>query len=153
MAVYKFRVTFEDYDHVSRDVEMRSVQTFEEFHRAIQDSIGFDAIKPASFFLTDNNWLKGQEITNVAPVKDNREIPLMEDSRLCDYIIDPHQRIYYMYDFVGKNLATWTFYIELIKILKESKGVVYPVCSRKAGDAPKQYGFSGVEKPVGDFEM
>ncbi len=33
MAVYKFRVSFEDYDDIHRDIEIKSNQTFADFHK------------------------------------------------------------------------------------------------------------------------
>jgi hypothetical protein len=35
---------------------------------------------------------------------------LMQDAQLNKFIIDPHQKMYYIFD-------TWVFYIELIKIV------------------------------------
>ena len=64
MAIYRFRVTFEDQDDVTRDIEIRSTQTFEDLHHGIHSAIGFDASKQASFYLSDDHWTKGQEFTN-----------------------------------------------------------------------------------------
>ena len=69
MAVYRFRVSFEEFDEVHRDIEIKSIQTFEQFHYAIQEAIGFDASKPASFFMSNDNWKKGQEITSLPNAK------------------------------------------------------------------------------------
>ena len=63
MAVYKFSVTFEDYDDVYREIEIKSSQTFEDLHKAIQDSIGFDNKQLASFYMSNDMWRKGREIT------------------------------------------------------------------------------------------
>ena len=62
-VVYRFRVTFEDYDEVSRDIEIKSTLTFLDLHQTIQTSIGFDNSKPASFYMSNDNWIKGQEIS------------------------------------------------------------------------------------------
>ena len=137
MAVYKFRVTFEDYDDVSRDIEIKATQTFEDFHYAIHSYIGFDASKQASFFMSDDYWKKGKEISNRDLKGDDKQnVAQMRNARLCDYIIDPHQKIYYMFDPQEK----WTFRIELIKILTtEDNSTPYPKCVRTIGEAPKQY--------------
>ena len=63
MATYRFRATFEDFDDITRDIEIRSTQSFEDLHQAIHSAIGFDASKPASFYLSDDNWKKGKEFT------------------------------------------------------------------------------------------
>ena len=137
MAVYKFRVTFEDYDDVSRDIEIKATQTFEDFHYAIHSYIGFDASKQASFFMSDDFWKKGKEISNRDLKGDDKvNVAPMRNARLCDFIIDPHQKIYYLFDPQEK----WTFRIELVKILTtEDNSSPYPKCVRTVGEAPKQY--------------
>ncbi len=134
MAVYKFRVTFEDYDEVSRDIEIKPTQTFKDLHLIIQQSIKFDAAKPASFFMSNDNWTKGKEIS-LEPKKnrDGTDTALMVNSVLNKFIIDPHQKIYYIFD-------VWPFTIELIKIvLDEDKKATFPRCVKTTGDAPPQY--------------
>lgn len=145
MAIYRFRVSFEEYDDTYRDIEIRSVQTFEQFHLSIQEAIGFDATKPASFYMSNDLWKKGQEITYLkAPGNSSPESKLMKDCRLCDFIADPHQKIYYVFD----QPSQWTFFIELFKILPETEVTKkYPVCVKIHGDAPKQY--MVVEAPKG----
>ena len=54
---------------------------------------------------------------------------VMKESRLKDFIDDPHQRMIYEYDFI--NLKT--FYIELIKVSPAQKNIIYPICTRSAG--------------------
>jgi hypothetical protein len=137
MATYRFRVTFEDFDDISRDIEIRSTQTFEDFHHAIHSAIGFDASKPASFFMSDDNWKKGKEITTRELLDNENEKGIsVKNARLCNYIIDPHQKIYYIFD----NSSAWTFRIELVKINREEDaGAQYPRCVKATGEAPKQY--------------
>ena len=137
LVVYKFRVTFEDYDEVIRDIEIKSIQTFEDFHYIIQSSINFDATKKASFFMSSDLWIKDQEIVLEEKLsKSGDMLPLMKDSRLCDFIADPHQKIIYISDYD----ANWTFFIELLKIIPSGDaGRNYPVCVKSVGDAPKQY--------------
>lgn len=148
MAVYKFRVTFEEYDDVHRDIEIRSTQTFEDLHNCIQEAIKFDNKHDASFYMSDDNWMKGQEITsNKNP---NKDVPLMKKSRLCDFIIDPHQKIYYVYDFDNN----WTFFIELIKIVvDDDKQAVYPRCIKATLEAPKQYGITNMGATSTDLDF
>ena len=153
MATYRFRVTFEDYDDVTRDIEIRSTQTFEEFHHAIQNAIGFDASKPTSFYLSDDNWKKGKEITTRELGNDeNEKASPLRNSRLCDFIIDPHQKIYYLFD----PASLWTFRIELVKINREEEqGTAYPRVIKSSGEAPKQYPVTNIAAlPVPeDFDM
>lgn len=143
MAIYRFRVSFEEFDDVHRDIEIRSNQTFEQFHYCIQQAIGFDNSKPASFFMSNDHWKKGQEITN-ENTPDRAGLHYMKEARLSDYITDPHQKIYYVFD----QPSHWTFYVELIKIIPETLPEKdLPVCVKSIGDAPKQY--VKIEAPKG----
>ncbi|MCC7233107.1 MAG: hypothetical protein IT242_09200 [Bacteroidia bacterium] len=137
MAIYRFRVIFEDFDDVQRDIEIRSTQTFEDLHFAIHSSIGFEPSPASSFYMSDDNWKKGKEITSREIQGDVSEgTPAMKKSRLCDFISDPHQKIYYHFDLASQ----WTFRIELIKILAlEDPVASYPRCIRTSGEAPKQF--------------
>jgi hypothetical protein len=138
MATYRFRVTFEEHDDVTRDIEIRATQTFDDLHHAIHNSIGFDASKPSSFYMSDDNWKKGKEITTKDVSEgDEGMVSQVKTARLCNFIIDPHQKIYYVFDFDNP----WTFFIELIKINREEDpGASYPRCVKAIGEAPKQFG-------------
>jgi hypothetical protein len=139
MAVYKFKVSFEDYEDIFRVIEIKSGQTFFDFHKAILDSIGFDQKQMASFYMSNDSWKRFQEIT-LEDMTDGEEpekkLPIMSKSKLSDFIIDPHQKMIYIYDFI----ELWTMQIELTGIeIKEKAGQTYPNCSKKSGLPPKQY--------------
>lgn len=137
MAVYKFRVSFEDYDDINRDIEIKSNQTFADFHNAIHKAIAFDGNASASFYMSNDYWHKGKEITLLEKDKKTDQISLMDSSQLKNFIVDPHQKIYYIFNFE----KPWTFHIELIKIvINEDAKVSYPICVKTLGEAPKQYG-------------
>ena len=42
MAIYRFKVTFEDYDDISREIDVKANQTFEELHLAIHHATGYN---------------------------------------------------------------------------------------------------------------
>lgn len=137
MATYRLKVVIEDHEEVVRDIEIKSTQTFDDLHHAIHSSIGFDSGKPASFYMSDDNWKKGKEITNKELTEAEEATKArMKNSRMCDFIIDPHQKIYYVFDS-----GNWTFRIELVKINREEDQYAqYPRCVKSVGEAPKQYG-------------
>lgn len=140
MAVYKFKVTFEEYDDIYRVIEIKSSQSFFDFHKCILDAIGFDSKQMASFFMSTDSWKKGQEITLEDMTADEEDpalrIPTMKKSYIQDYIDDPHQKMIYVYDYI----EMWTLLIELTGIeMKEKPGTKYPLCTKSVGPAPKQY--------------
>jgi hypothetical protein len=137
MALYRFRVTFEDYDDVSRDVDIKSTHTFADLHQAIHQSIGFNPDQSSSFYISNDQWTKGEEIAyKPNERKVNRGVALMENSKLSSFIDDPHQKFYYISNFE----RPFDFHVELVKILDETPGVTYPATVRSTGEAPKQFG-------------
>jgi len=138
MALYRFRVTFEDYDEVMREIDVKSNQTFEDLHRAIHNSTGYNPEFPSSFYISNDQWTKGDEITYLPNQKRvGRGVPLMGNVKLRSFIDDPHQKFYYTFNFD----RPFDFHVELLKIiLDEVPGVVYPAVVKSVGEAPKQFG-------------
>jgi hypothetical protein len=136
MAVYRFKVSFEEHDDIVREIDVLSEQTFEDLHRAIRESVQFMEDRDASFYLSNDRWSKGQEIaTGERPGHNGSLAILMKDAVLREFINDPHQKIYYVFDYA----AQWTFHIELVRILGAPDPVrSYPACVKSAGEAPKQ---------------
>lgn len=134
MAIYRFRVVFEDNEEISRDIEIKSNQTFFDFHNCIQDSIRFDKKHAASFFVSDDYWRKEQEITLLEEDMES-DTKLMSKTKIAAHIDHPYQRFIYVYD----KAVQWSFLIELIKIDSENPKINYPTCIKSVGHAPKQY--------------
>jgi hypothetical protein len=148
MAIYRFRIIIEDHEDVFREIEIKSTQTFADLHNKIQEAFKFDNSQLASFYMSDDSWRKGNEITLMDMSEgDDEKTPTMADSVLADFIDDPHQKIIYIFDF----LAMWTFYLELVKIGKDDPKISYPQIVRSVGVAPKQHKTT-TAPPVGDEE-
>jgi len=144
MAIYRFRVSFEDYDDIERDIDIKSNQTFEDLHRAIHQSTGYNIEASSSFYVSNDQWIKNEEIAyQPNQRKINNGIALMSNSKLSSFIEDPHQKFYYTYNFD----RPFDFHVELVKIiLNDEAGKTYPYVSRSIGEAPKLAG-SGLIPP------
>ncbi len=155
MALYRFRVTFEDYDDVVREIDVKSNQTFEDLHRAIHKSTGYNSDYPSSFYISNDQWTKGEEITYLPNQKRiDRGVALMEKVKLLSYIDDPHQKFYYTFNFD----RPFDFHVELMKIiLDDTPGVTYPAVIKSVGEAPKQFGnvinIAAVTPVADDFDF
>lgn len=135
MAIYRFRVSFEDFDEVIREIDIKSNQTFEDLHKAVHRSTGYSAEKSSSFYISSDNWIKGDEIAYLPNQrKIDRGVALMEKSKLSSFIEDPHQKFYYIYNFD----RPFDFHVELIKIILETDpNIEYPYLVKSIGEAPK----------------
>jgi len=135
MAIYRFRLSFDDYDEVIREIDIKSTQTFEDLHKALHRSTGYTAEKSSSFYVSSDHWIKGDEIAYLpTQKKTDRGVALMEKSKLSSFIEDPHQKFYYIYNFD----RPYEFHVELIKIiLQTDPNIEYPVLFKSIGEAPK----------------
>lgn len=137
MAIYRFKVSFEDYDDVIREIDIKSTQTFEDLHLAIHRTTGYNPEKSSSFYVSNDHWIKAEEIAFLPNQrKTDAGVALMTGNKLYKFIDDPHQKFYYTYNFE----RPYDFHVELIKILDEEKGKEYPVLVRSFGEAPKPPG-------------
>ena len=146
MAGLKFRVLLdsETNSEVFRDILIDENNTFETFYQAIFRSFNFTGEQMASFYVSDNNWDKGHEISfmelSVEDMDEFGDIPdLMQNATLKDYIKAPDQKFILVYDF----MRMWIFLIELIAQEKDAPanpevvlavGMAPPEDSRAAED-------------------
>ena len=135
MAIYRFKISFEDFDDVVREIDIKTNQTFEDLHRAFHRSTGYDAEKSSSFYISTDNWIKGDEIAMLPNQrKIDNGVTLMEKAKLSSFVEDPHQKFYYVYDFE----RPFDFHVELIKIILENDpNIEYPFVVKSTGEAPK----------------
>lgn len=130
--VFRFRVTFEDVDDVERFIDVGSKNTFRDFHNTIQEAIGFDKIKTASFYKTADSWRQGEEFcTDPKP-----KAKAAGASELGKFIEDPHQKFLYIYDPDGGD---WHLRAELMRLFRSEPGKIYPLIAKSVGTAPKQF--------------
>lgn len=142
MPLLRFRIYWEEDDQVYRDIELRSGQTFLEFHKIILQAFEFDSKHPASFFDSNDRWIKGREISSEVLVN-KKDAPAlsMVKTPVSALVAKPDHKFIYEYDPAKK----WTFLVELIGITPENESnKIYPMVLRKEGIAPAQYGIKGV---------
>ena len=145
MAILKFRVYLEEDESVYRDVVIRHSQSFLELHEVILKAYEFDNKHKATFFRSNDHWLRGREISVEQYDKEYKAPPLiMSETTIGSEIKNPNQRFVYLYDF-NKN---WSFLVELINVSKEENPKIsYPSVVRTEGIAPSQYGTKGLLGP------
>lgn len=145
MAVLKFRIYYEEDEGIYRDILIKHTQNFFDLHENILKAYEFDSKHDATFFRSNDQWLRGREITLEKYDKVYKAPPLlMKETVIGTEIRDTNQRFVYVYDF-KKN---WTFLVELILVTREeSSKITYPSVSRKEGIGPQQYGTRGLLGP------
>jgi len=133
--VFKFKVYSNEEENFLREIEVKSNQTFLDFHKTIQTSVNYEQGQMASFFISDDNWEKGREITLFEMSDDeDTDILVMDVATLSEFINSKNSKLIYVFDFFSER----AFFIELIDVKNEKNGDNYPKCIRSVGSPPPQ---------------
>ena len=134
--IYRFRVILDnDTEHdVFRDLEIRETDTLEDLHNAIAQSFGFDGLEMASFYISDDHWNQGEEISMFDVGEGDETVRLMNETVINDVVYEMQTKLIYIYDF----LKMWTFFVELAEIVDEAKGANYPNLMFVHGQLPDE---------------
>ena len=128
-----------DHDEVVfRDLEIGRSFTFAQLHEFIQDAFGFDNSQMASFYVSNEDWEKGQEITLMdmgEKTESGEPILMMHDTLLKDVIFEAGQKLLYVFDF----FLMWCFFLDVVEVKKLDETVIVPRIVQSFGEAPDQY--------------
>ena len=133
--IYKFRIVSDEVDNFKREIAIDADATFLSLRNAICESVGYDKGQMNSFFLCDNGWEKGKEITLEDMGSDSSEdVYLMDESVISDFIEDEGQRLIFVFDYLTER----AFFMEL-KTAEPGKHLQDPLCTLSMGQAPAQF--------------
>lgn len=131
--IYRIKFSCDDVDDFRRVYEADSDATFFDLHTAILKSVGFPDDQMTSFYMCNDRWEKGQEVTLVE-MGSNFEYDnmVMESTRLSELLEESGQRMIYVFDPMNERY----FFGRVSDILP---GVCNGVmCVESQGDAPIQ---------------
>ena len=138
MSAYKFRVLLdtEKESEIFRDILINDNDNFESLYNAIIQSFNFTGQEMASFYMSNDNWDKGHEISlmdlNYGDESLEEKASVMSETNIQDFIQEDDQKIILVYDF----MRMWIFLIELVEVLDESIGA--PEVALAIGMAPPE---------------
>jgi hypothetical protein len=136
MGAYKFRVLLDNESNaeIFRDIIIDQKASFESFYRAIIASFGFSDKHMASFYVSNENWDKGEEITlvDVNFDSDSEQVGVMANLNLEDRVKDGNQKFILVHDF----MSMWIFLIELQSFVDEN--VETPYVALQVGQPPRE---------------
>lgn len=154
MGALKFRVLLdtEQEAEIFRDILVDENDNFESLYQAIISSFRFEGNQMASFYMSNEDWDKGHEISlmdmNYGDEAVDEKASVMSSAIIRDFIEAPDQKMILVYDF----LRMWIFLIELIERTDErvkkpqttlSVGMAPPEDSRMAGFEEEEGGPEG----------
>jgi hypothetical protein len=134
--IYRFRIILDNdtKDDVFRDLELRETDSMEDLHNIITQSFGFEGTEMASFYLSDEEWSQGEEISMFDMSEGPDEVRIMSETKISEVIHEMQTKLIYVYDF----LSLWTFFVELAEIVEETEGIDYPNLMFVHGQIPNE---------------
>lgn len=116
MPGLKFRVLLDSdkNEEVFRDILIADSENFETLYNAILKSFKFKGDQMASFYVSNDNWDKGHEISLMDMSYDDDSVDspsaVMKTAIIKDFLEEPDQKFILVYDF----MRMWIFLVELI---------------------------------------
>ena len=132
-TVYRFKVSLADRKDVWRTIDVRSDQTLEELHYAIQDAFGWDDDHLYAFFLSGKAWDASTEYIRPEGRGPGERSARVRLDRLG---LRPRKRFLYIFDFGDE----WRHEIRVEKAGLRPDAGEYPRIVEEHGEAPPQYG-------------
>jgi hypothetical protein len=130
-----------DSNEIFRDILIDQNANFESLYKAILLSYGFKGDQMASFYMSNDSWDKGYEISlfDMAFGEDADQIlpGVMSNCTLSDYVKEDDQKMILVHDF----FRMWIFLIELIGTTQDTPE--YPQTVLSVGNAPAEESRSG----------
>ena len=82
--IYRFRVILDNdtEDDIFRDIEIRETDSLEDLHNAITQSFGFDGLEMASFYVSNEDWDQGEEISMFDVSEGHNDVRTMSETVL-----------------------------------------------------------------------
>ncbi|MBR4690484.1 MAG: hypothetical protein IKO90_08475 [Bacteroidales bacterium] len=132
--IYKFRIISDENELFSRTIEISEDDTFLSFHKAILKACDFKDSEMTSFFVSNDEWDKEQEITLFdMGAEDTGTIP-MQKTKLNEFISNKEDKLIYQFDFFGDRALFCT----LVDIHPKEAKKKYPACTHSTGNPPLQ---------------
>ena len=153
--IYKITFSCEEEVGFRRVFEMDSDATFLDLHKAILESVNYPDNQMTSFFLCNENWEKGQEVTLVE-MGANFEYDnmVMEETRLSDLLEEQGQRLIYIFDPMFERYFFGSLKdIEQATESNESQGTGGTTTTTETGGGAVDIDMSKVYKKDGNWHV
>ncbi len=131
--IITFRFISDEEEDFICDVNINHDQTFEELHIAIQKALNYDSNQLASFFKSNENWEKHEEVTLIDMGGDN-DVKIMTETKIEELFTEKNERLLYVFDFFAERL----FFGSISRTIDHESPIKLPSISKLDGVIPIQ---------------
>ncbi len=107
MKQYKIIASSKELEDFEIQIFAHENILFSELHQGIQAALEYDPLQMASFFMSNENWEKEDEIALI-DMEDNGETLLMDELKLSNQLYKKGQNLLYLFDFFSERLFFMT---------------------------------------------
>jgi len=110
IMAYKIRIILNAEEDVIRDIAIQKSVSLEDLHHSIKNAFDFTTNEMASFYLSDDDWIQGEEfpLFNMSDGLDAKTA--MQDITVEKVLKNKNDKLIYIYDF----LNLWSFSVEVM---------------------------------------
>lgn len=147
--VYRFLILSDEVDDFKREIKIDSEATFLDLYNIIMASVGYKKDEMCSFFICDDDWSKGAEITLVEmDTSSDTDNFTMADTRL-DELLEEHQKLLFVFDYMTDR----ALFMELREIIT-GQDLAQAICTKSVGNPPVQtMSFEELEQKQNDLDL
>ena len=111
--VYKIRVVADTEEDIFIDLMALKNCNLLQLHELLLEEFSLNKLEMASFYISNNDWDKGEEITlfNMKVNEEDDDSKSMEETTLNSLFKNDITKLLYLHDFLNLNI----FYIEIIQ--------------------------------------
>lgn len=133
--IYRIKLVSEEADGFVREIKIDSDATFLDLNKAILDACGYPDDQMTSFYLCDEDWERGAQVTreDMNDSASDVDVFVMDQTQLSELIDDEGQRLQFVFDPFSDRCFSL-----VVKELLPGEDLDAPVVSRSKGTAPKQ---------------
>jgi hypothetical protein len=153
--IFTIRFISDEEEDFMMDIHIDSSQTFAMLHQIIQKTLKFDDSQLASFFVSNENWEKLDEITllDMGGIEPAR---LMANTKLETFFSGKNQHMLYVFDYFAERLL----FGSITQVTESLDSMGFPKVVKLEGHIPPQMMsdfedelFSGEEMQDDDFDL
>ena len=133
-GAYAFKVKFSWNKRIYRIIELRSEQTLDDLHFAIQRAIGWDADHLYSFFMNGERF--NDDYAFSCPYEEERP-PWTDEAIIGELGLTMKHKFLYYFDYGDGH----KFEVEVADVRSTAEPGEYPRVVESRGEAPPQYGW------------
>jgi len=133
--VYKFNIRCKkEESNFLRTIEISGDDNFYNLYEIIHKCAEYDNSQMSSFFISNDEWQRFEEITLMDMGVKSDNIFVMKDTAINSLLNKQGDKLVYLFDFFSERY----FKIELVEISEKTLRNNAPVCITAVGDSPKQ---------------